>query len=221
MTLMPRNTEFEPLSCHYCGRRTVHKVLFSLNSWSPPAAGREWLFQSQVTQCQGCQRPTFRTLTHFCDLPSASPQPNLVQQTLEHLYPPRIEGKLRLDQEDCIPESIWRVYDETYDALSAELDLLAGIGIRALVEAVCKDRRASGSNLKERIRSLAGAGVLSEGQANTLQSLRIMGNRSAHEVAPQTVEELMAAMDIAEHLIVSVYVIPHRASLLPNSSEGT
>jgi hypothetical protein len=38
-----------------------------------------------------------------------------------------------------------------------------------------------------------------------------MGNLAAHEVKEHTVEELSVAMDVIEHLLAGVYVMPEKA----------
>lgn len=95
--------------------------------------------------------------------------------------------------------------------MANELPVLAGVGIRALVESVCNEKKASGSNLAQRIDSLVPLGILTRDAAKTLHSLRILGNRAAHEVKPHSIAKLRIALDIAENLLTNVYVIPHQA----------
>jgi len=58
-------------------------------------------------------------------------------------------------------------------------------------------------------------GVLTTEGAEILHSTRLLGNLAAHEVKAHSIEELSAAMDVAEHLLTSVYVLPKRALSLP------
>ena len=41
-----------------------------------------------------------------------------------------------------------------------------------------------------------------------------MGNESAHEVRANTESELTTALEVAEHLLVGVYLIPQKAEKL-------
>ena len=104
---------------------------------------------------------------------------------------------------------------ETYSALCNQLRVLSGIGIRALVETVCKDKAAVGKNLKEQIDNLVVLGILTRDGADFLHSLRIMGNNAAHDVEPQTEDDLDIAFDIVEHLLQGVYLLRIKASKLP------
>lgn len=95
------------------------------------------------------------------------------------------------------------------------MPVLAGIGLRALVETVCKEREAEGKNLEQRIDNLVAQGVLTLDGAEFLHSLRIMGNQAAHEVKPHPVADLNLAFDVIEHVLTGVYLIPNRAAQLP------
>jgi hypothetical protein len=101
-----------------------------------------------------------------------------------------------------------RVYREILGAINAELPLLAAIGLRTLIEAVCHDARAKGKNLESLIDSLADLGVLSKAQATTLYSPRLVGNATAHQIAAPEVQELIAALRITETILETLYVIP-------------
>jgi anti-anti-sigma regulatory factor len=119
-----------------------------------------------------------------------------------------------------LPEKIRRIYDETFMALAYGLPVLAGIGIRTLVEGVCKDVNDESGTLEQRINSLIESDVLTKTGAAILHRTRFLGNRAAHEVEPPTLEQLNAALDVAEHLLTSVYVMRRAASTLPTGRRG-
>ena len=80
-----------------------------------------------------------------------------VPVTTVKLYPGRVVGRRELENAYLLPWEIRRVYDETRQALGSGLQVLAGIGIRALVEAVCTERQATGSNLEAGANRFAGS----------------------------------------------------------------
>lgn len=135
------------------------------------------------------------------------------------LYPSRLEGRHKLDKSDLLPKEIIRIYNETHAALCNNLSVLAGIGIRALIETICKEKSAQGSNLEKKIDSLVTMGVLTPDGAEILHSLRILGNEAAHEVKPHTEITLGIAMDVVEHLLKGVYILPAVASKLPTRTK--
>ena len=48
------------------------------------------------------------------------------------LYPSRLIGRKKLERSGELPYQIYRIYDEVHVALCNNLDVLAGIGIRAM-----------------------------------------------------------------------------------------
>ena len=114
-----------------------------------------------------------------------------------------------------LPFPLPNIYKETHAALVNQQPVLAGIGIRALVEAVCNDQAAQGKNLEQKIDGLMNMGLLTKDQAEFLHGLRILGNEAAHEVKPHKEDTLGAAMDVVEHLLKTVYILPVQAKKLP------
>jgi len=90
--------------------------------------------------------------------------------------------------------------------------ILAGIGIRALIETVCKEKKATGRTLEEKIDSLASMRFLTKTSAEALHSMRIIGNAAAHEVAVHSEETFRIVLDVVEHLLLDVYILPKIAT---------
>jgi hypothetical protein len=106
---------------------------------------------------------------------------------------------------------VGRIYEETIKAMNNDQAVLTGIGIRALIETVCRDKAAAGANLLKKIDSLVKLGVLSPEGAAILHKVRTLGNQAAHEVKPHKPEQLALAMDVVENTLQSVYILPHHA----------
>lgn len=60
--------------------------------------------------------------------------------------------------------------------------------------------------------------VLTKTGSETLHSMRILGNQAAHEVKPHSEEALNLAMDVVEHMLNDVYILPAATSKLPKRS---
>ena len=121
------------------------------------------------------------------------------------------------EQEEPIPtDKLYpsRVYRQTHAAICNNLNILAGVGMRTIVEAVCTEKAAKGGDLKERIDDLVTLGFITNDGANILHSIRLMGNKAAHEAKANSQAELGIALDVIEHLLRGVYVLPGRASKL-------
>ena len=109
-----------------------------------------------------------------------------------------------------LPDPVQPLYTESHSALISKLRVLAGIGMRAVVEAVCKHEAAAGKDLEKRIESLVEKGLIATEDGRILHSLRFMGNQAAHED-----DELATAFAVVEPLLQGVYVIQRKAKRLP------
>lgn len=111
-----------------------------------------------------------------------------------------------------MPQKVALIYKETILALTNHSPILAGIGLRVLLEAVCKEKDAKGKDLFEKIDSLVASKVLTPMSATILHKIRTLGNLAVHEVQPHTEKQLSLAMDIIEHLLKDVYILPMQAN---------
>ncbi len=200
--------------CTECKRSTKHKVLASVD-----VAGEDWYgnnsvqynTHNQIVQCQGCETTTFRTCsTNSEDFDYLSHDRLEYIETVV-LYPSRNEGRTPLKDVYLLPSNIQRIYEETIKAMNNDQPVLAGIGIRALVETICKDKQAADNNLFDKINALVQIGVLTTDGATILHQIRTLGNDAVHEVKPHKTDQLSLALDVCEHLLQGVYLLPYYA----------
>ena len=209
--------------CSECGHPTVHTIVTSAEYVSEDGDHRfsvQWWDDYQVLECKGCQNLCFRHVhknTENTDFNIETQEEWLVETV--HLYPKPATGRDELDHVDLLPSLVQQIYQETLAALNAGLRVLAGIGLRALVETMCKERAAVGKNLEARVDAMVGQGLISSEGAEILHGLRIMGNQAAHEVKPHTIEDLNTATDVIEHALQGVYILPKQASKLPRRAQ--
>ncbi|MDO9108921.1 MAG: DUF4145 domain-containing protein [Coriobacteriia bacterium] len=168
--------------------------------------------EHQIVECNGCKTVSFRHLHVNSEDISISRQGDLEHDITEQLYPRRAVGRRSLGDVYLLPASVRRIYQETQQALVNDSPVLVGIGIRAIVETVCKDLNAEGKDLEKRIDDLVGKQLLTPSGAAVLHQLRILGNKAAHEVKPHDLEQLLLAMDVVEHLLQGAYVFPAKAA---------
>lgn len=202
------------IACVKCDGETYHKVLYSVQVHESEGDIDIWE-DYEIVCCQGCKAFSFRS--NFICSEDINYDPETGEQSLDEnvkLYPNRIAGRKQVKDMYLLPNEILKIYKETHGALCAQYTVLAGIGIRALIESVCKEKKAQGSNLENRINDLVIKGVLTHDSAETLHSTRLLGNKAAHEIIAASDNELDIAMDIVENLIKTVYVIPQKAKRL-------
>lgn len=193
-------TRIKKIPCSNCATKTKHEILFSIKT--SDFDNKEEYF---VFQCAGCEAISFRKALIY----KREPISNigiLGLSEFAQLYPIKISSRQKLEH-TSIPQKVAQIYEETHIALSNNLLVLAGIGIRTLIEAICDEKGAIGRNLKEKIDNLADNGFLTKKNAENLQKLRIIGNEAAHKVSKQSEKLLNTAMDIIEHLLKGEFVL--------------
>lgn len=215
-----KNVEYN-LPCSNCSGETVHKVLSSANVVGEFTQGTFWIKcweDYEIIQCQGCKLVSFRknnrnTENTFIFRNETGDYEEDLSDNIE-LFPSRILGRQKLQQAVIIPYKVRQIYEETHSAMSNSLFILTAIGIRALIEAVCKEKSATGRNLQDKIDKLKNLGILTNDGAEILHSIRLLGNVAAHEVEPPTADMINAAFEIVESLLNNVYIIPEIAKRL-------
>ncbi|WP_230674816.1 DUF4145 domain-containing protein [Vibrio cholerae] len=206
-------------SCGVCKRSTKHLVLSDIHTQGfedhGQYGGMSWYDEYQIIQCQGCESIVFRSThenseeydygyTHDgqeCVIPI---------QTID-VYPNPEEGRQPINDYFVIPQKLHAIYRETISSLNSNHAILTGIGIRAIVETICKDKNAQGNNLYLKINDLVTQGVLTQDGADILHKLRSIGNDSAHEVKPHDSVQLGLAIDVIDHLLQGVYILAYHA----------
>lgn len=206
------------VQCPRCVGSTAHRVIASANL-SGGDGHVDWQTDYQIVQCMGCKTISYRSgssnsedIDHYLDEYGDERTAYVIT---EKLFPPRNSAYSGLGEDRwLLPDTLRRIYDETSSALIADQPVLTGIGVRAILETLCKDKAAKGSNLFNKIDDLVSQGILTPVRANVLHQIRTLGNLSAHEAAPHTPAQLSLAMAVVDHLLEEVYILPEKTQRL-------
>lgn len=193
------------LFCHHCGGHTNHAVIAEKSVQFNPDYEDPWGEDHYFAQCAGCDAYTY-AISNWSegDWNPHTGEMDLTWKT----YPRSVTERQAMDDDHHLPGKIKSIYLEIIGAMNAQLSVLSAIGLRALIEAMCRDRGITGSNLEKLIDGLAVNGVLSTAQAAILHGHRFLGNIAAHEVVSPKPRELVAALEIAETVLRTIYVLP-------------
>lgn len=191
--------------CHECGKATNQEVLSQVVRGNESKEEYQWGENHYFCRCQGCDALSYAISRWTED--DWDPSTGESECSWE-TYPRGVAERRPMSEQHLLPGNVWRIYKEAVGAMNAQLPLLAGIGLRALIEAVCQAEGVTGGDLKERIDGLATKGVLSVAQADILHTHRFLGNVAAHEIVAAPPRELVAAMEIAENVLRTIYILP-------------
>jgi hypothetical protein len=202
----------QSVECTKCSGKTSHVILATVKVNGSEGDGHysfDWNTKHQLIQCLGCKSISYRSISTNSEDYDHESNGDIFYIESEKLYPHRITGVKGLgDDANYLPPNVRRIYEETLTALSVNAPLLSAIGLRALVETVCKEKNAVGGDLFKKIDSLVESRVLTPMGATILHKIRTIGNAAAHEVKPHSERQLSLAIDIVEHLLKDVFILP-------------
>ncbi len=199
--------------CIRCDTETNHTVCGSVEvSWGNEDI--QGVDTNEIIRCSGCDSISFRIGSSNSEDFDYGEEGVCSYPETEQIYPSRLMGRTALEDIYSLPDKVRLIYKETHAALCTKIKILSGIGMRALVEAVCSEEAARGKNLETKIDELVIKGVLTKRNAAVLHRTRLLGNRAAHETEIASDAELDVAFDIVENLLETVYIIPKKAERL-------
>lgn len=202
--------KLESCPCRRCRHITKHEVIHEHTEQGevPDDIALNWTHEYQTVRCLGCGTVAFRMATGTNENVAEVRQGEWEYVPDVEIFPTPNLGRAALESSHLLPTKVERIYSETLACLNASNPVLSGIGIRAIVETVCKDQGAFGRDLYQKINDLKDRRGLADAGATILHNLRVLGNNAAHEVAPHSVEELTLAIEVIDHLLLGVYVLP-------------
>jgi hypothetical protein len=130
-------------------------------------------------------------------------------RSIEQVWPKQTPRALAQEA----PPQVQSVFAEAALAEAAGAFVLAGIGYRAAVEQIAKERGAPGRTLYERISSLTSMGVLQE-TVDAFHEARAVGNDAAHDGLAYSAEEIADIAELIEEAVLVLYVQPAQRALM-------
>jgi hypothetical protein len=196
--------------CRECGKSTNHDILAENQESQREEYACDIIFQ--IVRCRGCETKSFRKVV--VDIEAAYPSYNDQWEVPEDItiYPKSAEGHREIEDLDELLNIVRKIYSEELLVLKEDTKVLAGLGLRAVVEAVCNNLEIPGKSLEVRINRIATAGNISKKDAERLHGIRFMRNDAAHDIKTPKDESLYVALQIVEHLIASVFVLEKKVS---------
>ncbi|MDB5115187.1 MAG: hypothetical protein JWQ79_679 [Mucilaginibacter sp.] len=213
--------------CKVCNNATNHESLFEhKDRWDTEdiSGGDSWF----IIRCMGCNDISFKH-SSWCS-EDWDPRTNEVDKKIE-IYP--IRGEYILTSKDfySLSSTIQTIYKETIDCFNNQCLMLCAIGIRAILEGICKEEEIkSGTvinsigktriskNLDGKIAGLKEKGILTKKHSDFLHELRFLGNEAAHELSRPSSKELKIAIEIIEHTIENLYELEDKVKDLKFAS---
>jgi len=192
--------------CNNCTCSTKHDILHKVNFESDPS---EYHYEDifMMIRCRGCETVAFRKESHDYESRYQIGANEWDYSISIDIYPHFIEGHKSINDIWNVPNIVNSIYKESIVAIQEGAFTLAGLGLRATIEAICNEREITGSNLQKRINGMVKEGLISKKDASRLHSIRFMGNDAAHEIKKSKHSSVLVALKIIEHLITTIYIL--------------
>jgi hypothetical protein len=196
--------------CEKCQGDTNHHILLGKRvGIDDPEYRLDWKYY--MVQCMGCEEISFRKETHDYEVAYPDDDDKWTYEISVEIYPLPLKNHGAIDEQYILPAQIRTVYKETLEALKANCFLLAGVGFRAVIEAVCIDKQITGRTLEAKINNLSKNRFITDKEMERLHAVRFMGNDSVHDMAVPKEKALYVVLEIIEHLLKNLYIIDHHA----------
>lgn len=193
--------------CVSCKNSTNHDVVFCEIEKSTNEDGLDFIIYYYTLKCSGCENISFRKDFHDHSSYFYNNLGEVEIPITTNIYPPYIHKHKTLDGIWMLPLKIRKIYEESISALKAKCLILSGAGFRGVIEAICLDKTIKGRDLETKINNLAKQGLITKTECDRLHSIRFLGNDSIHEMKEPNKVQLIAVLNIIEHLLNNLYLI--------------
>lgn len=213
------NGQERNLLCNVCGPEKRHVVERSYFDVKDDDYGERYWFDYEICRCLGCDAIVFREGWRTSHEQNCDPETGAVTlDEHEELWHTRAARHTGVSVEQ-LPDDLRAAYLQTKAAMGAGHHILAGVGLRAILEFVASDKTGQGNKLKQQIRSLVNAGKCPF-EVDTLDKIRFIGNDAAHRLDQPSHEEIDIGMRLVENLLDAFYVLPKQAEKIQRRESG-
>jgi hypothetical protein len=169
----------------------------------PPHTDEDYHFWS-ILLCPSCQKPTLEEIFR-----STFEQEMDFWPSHQRILYPSIGSTM-----DGLPGIIKRNYDAALRVKNVEPNAFAVLIGRTL-EAICKDRNASGKNLFEKLEDLSKRNEIPGRLSEMAQKLRLLRNVGAHsDLGEREEEDVPVLVDLCEAILEYIYRAPAKLELV-------
>ncbi|MFG3309666.1 DUF4145 domain-containing protein [Streptomyces wuyuanensis] len=199
------------------GRSSVD---FNGISSSPEPRPKDDVFRvvEHILACQSCRKTAVVHQHWGPDLPTGDDHGAIATALKERVSKPRflllVHPRRSAESFDSTaPQVVRDLFGEGIRCQEASALRAAAAMYRAAVEELCKDRGATGRNLKEKIADLTNKGVPDD-VVRDLDEARTLGNWSLHDGLTFSYEEVDDVAELIQEAVFIVYVQPEQRAAL-------
>ena len=194
--------------CSVCKNRTHHMVLGEGDNVSPD---EDYFYKAtyRVVKCCGCDHVSF-DMEVLEEGNIEYDRDGYEEMVPVHTSFPKKENSIEPLHSWDIPVLINKAYRESVEALNSGSLLLASIGFRATVEALCIEKGFDKGSLLTKINKLRDKGIITSADCERLHEARFIGNESAHQIQEPDREHVMIVLEVINNILNNLYIIDRK-----------
>lgn len=152
-----------------------------------------------IAQCSGCDSIKYVSEFHY--------EQDGQWRSIYHIYPEANDRFFKLQNVSFknLPDSLFFLVTEVHISYINKMYLLCSVGLRMIVEAICLDKGVQGRNLVEKINNLKENGYITKLQSEILHQIRLLGNKTAHEIVENEEELLLEGVNVINSILFNIY----------------
>lgn len=190
--------------CDDCGHDRNHRVL--QEERRSASAEENYAEVHQIIECCGCERRSFCHTIEDYDAGWMDEYGDFQYPSTISIYPQVYTEVKILERTWNIPKEIRGIYEETFKAVESRSYIMAGVGLRAIIEGICTDKKVSGRTLDVRISNLAKNKIITDADASFLHGIRFAGNDAAHGLKALSARQVLIGLRIVNGLLYGLYL---------------
>ena len=210
MTSVPT---FIKAHCNACGGERNHVVLHRVSeTWSEEDGRYQGSDTYETLQCAGCNAIKLR---HNATYPGEPYESTVYFPAAVFRPRPRwlLDLELHLFAED---DAVIDLLNEVYVSLQHNLLRVAAMGVRALLESVMIAKVGDTGTFNGNVTAFEAGGFVSRVQKERMLAILDAGHAAIHRGYEPSREDVVTLVDIAEHIIESVYIHEFKVKELQN-----
>ncbi|MDC2648952.1 DUF4145 domain-containing protein [Bacteroides ovatus] len=187
--------------CPRCNRKTHHNIHGQeQNVYRNDDEGYYAESTYYIVKCMGCDYVSFLQVNDGDEYMQYNDYGDM-ESVPEYITYPEHQGHIDPIFSWDIPSPISQIYRESVMALNDKCDLLAAIGFRTTVEAICKEKGITSGKLETKINKLRDKGIITSADCERLHQARFMGNDSTHEMIAPDRSHLLLVLEVVNNIL--------------------
>jgi hypothetical protein len=192
------------VTCFKCKSPTQHEILRSQSEIGSTEHVEWYRLELQIIRCNRCQNIYFKQSAWN----SGNIQFDKGCEDPAPINSASVERRATVDEWE-LPDRVRALYKETLSGFNARAMTLSATGLRSVVEAACLDQGCTGLTLETKIQTLVSKGVCLKRDADYLHKHHFLANEAIAGMDTPPKEEFEIALQVLEHLLTTLYVLPH------------